>query len=90
MGGKKSSAKPAPKIKPKLASQFNCPFCSHANSVEVKMDRRAQVGYLKCRVCVAEYEMRIDPLHQPVDVFADWIDECEALNKVAVRKLGRD
>ena len=54
------------------------------------MDRRAQVGYLKCRVCVAEYEMRIDPLHQPVDVFADWIDECEALNKVAVRKLGRD
>ena len=82
MGGKKKTAKTAPKIKAKLATTFNCPFCSHSNSVEVKMDKKGCVGYLKCRVCAADYEMRINSLHSPVDVFADWIDQCESLNKV--------
>ncbi len=89
MGGSKKSTKPAPKVKPKLATTFNCPFCSHANSVEVKMDRKGLVGYLKCRVCTADYEMRINSLHQPVDVFADWIDQCEALNKPVLKKSSR-
>ena len=86
MGGKKSSAKPAPKVKAKLATQFNCPFCSHSNSVEVKMDRKGQVGTLKCRVCLADFEMRINALHEPVDVFAEWIDQCEAVNTSSKKK----
>lgn len=45
------------------------------------MDRKGHVGFLKCRVCYADFEMRINSLHQPVDVFAEWIDQCEALNK---------
>jgi transcription elongation factor Elf1 len=89
MGGKKAKAKPAPKLKAKLATQFNCPFCSHANSVEIKMDRKGQVGLLKCRVCYADFEMRINSLHQPVDVFAEWIDQCEALNKKPDTALSR-
>ena len=86
MGGKKSSAKPAPKVKPKLATQFNCPFCSNANSVEVKMDRRGQVGSLKCRQCAAHFDMRVNSLHQPVDVYAEWLDQAEALNKATNKK----
>ena len=86
MGGSKKSTKPAPKVKPKLATTFNCPFCSRASSVEVKMDRKGLVGYLKCRSCGADYEMRINSLHQPVDVFADWIDQCEALNRANAKK----
>jgi transcription elongation factor Elf1 len=86
MGGKKSSAKPAPKVKPKLATQFNCPFCSHTNTVSVKMDRRGQVGSLKCRECHAVFEMRINPLNQPVDVYAEWLDQSEALNKASSKK----
>ena len=88
MGGKKSSAKPAPKVKPKLATQFNCPFYSHSDSIEVKMDRKGQVGSLKCRVCQADFEMRITSLSQPVDVFAEWIDQCDALNKSAAVAAG--
>jgi transcription elongation factor Elf1 len=86
MGGKKKSAKPAPKLKPKLATTFSCPFCSHSNSVEVKLDRKGCIGSLKCRMCAADYEMRIHALHQAVDVFADWIDQCAALNKVSKTK----
>ena len=83
MGGKKSSKKPVVRVKPKLATQFNCPFCSHANSVSVKMDRKGHVGSLKCRECHVVFEMRIDALQQPVDVYAEWIDQCEALNKAS-------
>lgn len=86
MGGKKSSAKPAPKVKPKLATQFSCPFCSHANSVSVKMDRKGNLGSLKCRECHAVFDMRVTSLHQPIDVYAEWIDQCEALNKPSKKK----
>ena len=52
------------------------------------MDRKGQVGSLKCRVCQADLEMRITSLSQPVDVFAEWIDQCDALNKSAAVAAG--
>lgn len=81
MGGSKKATKPAPKVKPKLAKTFNCPFCSHARTVEVKMNKKGLVGTLSCRVCGVDFQMRINHLHKEVDVYAEWIDQCAAVNK---------
>jgi transcription elongation factor Elf1 len=80
-GSKKSSTKPAPKVKSKLAKTFNCPFCSHARTVEVKLNKKGQVGTLACRVCGVDFQMRINHLHSEVDIFAEWIDQCAIVNK---------
>lgn len=42
------------------------------------MDFRAGVGSLNCRLCGASYQMPIHHLHEPVDVFSEWLDDCEA------------
>jgi len=70
---RRSAAKP--KAKPKLDTTFDCPFCSNKNVVEVKMDRQALIGNLKCRMCAVTYQMRANYLHEPVDVYSEWIDE---------------
>ena len=79
-GSKKSSTKVAPKVKPKLDKAFNCPYCSHQKSVEVKIDRKGAIGSLACRVCNVDYQVRIQALDQAVDVYADWIDQVNMLN----------
>ncbi len=42
------------------------------------MDFRAGIGSLACRLCAASYQMPIHHLHEPVDVFSEWLDDCEA------------
>ena len=42
------------------------------------MDFRAGFGSLACRLCAASYQMPIHHLHEPVDVFSEWLDDCEA------------
>ena len=42
------------------------------------MDFRQGLGSLNCRICGASYQMPIHHLHEPVDVFSEWLDDCEA------------
>lgn len=49
--------------------------------VECKMDLSKGVGSLKCRMCSASYEMPIHHLHEPIDVFSEWLDDCEAAER---------
>lgn len=42
------------------------------------MDWRMGIGSLNCRLCGASYQMPIHHLHEPVDVFSEWLDDCEA------------
>jgi len=42
------------------------------------MDFRQAIGSLLCRLCGASYQMPIHHLHEPVDVFSEWLDDCEA------------
>lgn len=67
------------KKRPTLAKRFKCPFCANEEVVECKMDNKAGIGSLKCRLCGSHYEMPIHHLHEPIDVFSEWLDECEAL-----------
>eukprot|EP00929_Paragymnodinium_shiwhaense_P113960 TRINITY_DN82270_c0_g1_i1.p1 TRINITY_DN82270_c0_g1~~TRINITY_DN82270_c0_g1_i1.p1 ORF type:complete len:104 (+),score=25.39 TRINITY_DN82270_c0_g1_i1:124-435(+) len=80
MGRRRSRAMQAPKPKPKLDTTFDCLFCQSAKAVEVKLVRLEQIAYLKCRVCGANFQSRINYLSEAVDVYSDWVDEAEEAN----------
>lgn len=51
------------------------------------MKHKQGTGSLNCRMCGASFQMPIHHLHEPIDVFSEWLDECEAAEK---RKNGID
>uniref|UniRef100_A0A671RZW3 Transcription elongation factor 1 homolog n=1 Tax=Sinocyclocheilus anshuiensis TaxID=1608454 RepID=A0A671RZW3_9TELE len=83
MGRRKSKRKPPPKKKMtgNLDTQFTCPFCNHEKSCDVKMERSRNTGIISCTVCLEEFQTPITYLSEPVDVYSDWIDACEAANQ---------
>uniref|UniRef100_A0A7S2IG22 Transcription elongation factor 1 homolog n=1 Tax=Helicotheca tamesis TaxID=374047 RepID=A0A7S2IG22_9STRA len=81
MGRRAKKAPVQTKKRPTLAKRFKCPFCANENVVECKMDHRAGTGSLSCRLCGASYQMPIHHLHEPVDVFSEWLDDCEAAER---------
>ena len=84
---KKSSQKKITKKKPTLAKTFKCPFCGNT-TVECIMDRKSSTGKLKCRICGAGFSAPIHYLSEPIDVFCEWIDECEEANEEALEGGG--
>ncbi len=103
MGRRKSKRAPGPKrkaIQP-LETMFNCPFCNHEKSCEVKMEKARNTGRIQCNVCLEDFQVRrgkksqlgerlarnsfvaqasINFLSEPIDVYNEWIDACEAAN----------
>ncbi|KAL8909647.1 MAG: hypothetical protein Q9207_000145, partial [Kuettlingeria erythrocarpa] len=83
-GKRKKSSKPAPKKKKDpLPSAFACLFCNHDNSVSVKLDKKAGIGELVCKVCGQQFQTGINYLSAGVDVYSDWIDACDSVAKEA-------
>jgi len=82
MGRRKKARKPPPKRKAlqALDGVFNCPFCNHEKSCDVKMNRDRNTGYISCRVCLEDFQTTINYLSEPIDVYGDWIDACESAN----------
>jgi transcription elongation factor Elf1 len=64
-----------------LAKRFKCPFCANEDVVECVMKLREGTGSLNCRICAASFQMPIHHLHEPIDVFSEWLDACEAAEK---------
>ena len=81
MGKRKSSKPPPKKIKPKVDTLFTCPFCNHDKSVSAKLDHLSAKGLIECNVCSAKWVSNITPLSEAIDVYSDWIDECDRINK---------
>jgi transcription elongation factor Elf1 len=80
MGKKKSrSVKIMKAAPPKVERVFDCPFCEHAKTVEVKLQRPQKKAMLKCRICKVPYEVKINSLMIEVDIYCQWIDECQRL-----------
>ena len=78
MGKRKSSRKVQKAVqKPKLDKVFDCPFCNHTKTVEVKFTWKEKIGSISCRVCAASWQTTITHLSEPIDLYADWIDACE-------------
>mmetsp|Transcript_21003 Transcript_21003/g.34716 ORF Transcript_21003/g.34716 Transcript_21003/m.34716 type:complete len:145 (+) Transcript_21003:127-561(+) len=81
MGRRAKKAPVQTKKRTTLAKQFKCPFCANDDVVECKMDFRNGVGSLDCRLCGASYQMPVHHLHEPIDVFSEWLDDCEAAQR---------
>mmetsp|Transcript_26945 Transcript_26945/g.32707 ORF Transcript_26945/g.32707 Transcript_26945/m.32707 type:complete len:85 (-) Transcript_26945:536-790(-) len=81
MGKRKSKAPPPTKEIKKVPTTFDCPFCNHESSITCRLDRVADVGEVSCRICGEKFQTTIDNLSEPVDVYSEWIDECERVNK---------
>ncbi|CAM9706937.1 unnamed protein product [Ectocarpus sp. 4 AP-2014] len=79
---KKSTKKIVVKKNTTLDKVFKCPFCNHDKVVECTMNKKEKTARLLCRMCDVNYEMTINYLTEPIDVYTDWIDECEAVNAV--------
>lgn len=43
-----------------LATSFQCLFCNHENSVSVKLEKKAGVGQLTCKVCGQSFQTNIN------------------------------
>ncbi|KAI4186439.1 MAG: hypothetical protein L6R41_003486 [Letrouitia leprolyta] len=75
-----------------LPSTFPCLFCNHENSVTVKMDKKAGIGELVCKVCGQQFQTGINfvytDLSAGVDVYSDWIDACDSVAKEAAYTTG--
>jgi len=82
--GKRKSRKPPPKkAKAVVPKSFDCPFCNHENSVEVKMEKSRSIGTIRCNICDANWQMIVTDLSEPVDVYSEWLDRCEEENQRA-------
>ncbi|KAK5662743.1 hypothetical protein OQA88_6150 [Cercophora sp. LCS_1] len=80
MGKRKSSRKPqGPKKKDPLPSVFTCLFCNHERSVTVKLDKKAGVGQLDCKICGQKFQCGINYLSAAVDVYSEWVDAADAV-----------
>ena len=49
----------------------------------MKLDKKAGVGNLHCKVCAQKFQTGINYLSAAVDVYSDWIDACEDVAKNA-------
>ncbi|KAK4137593.1 Elf1-domain-containing protein [Trichocladium antarcticum] len=84
MGKRKSSSKPqGPKRRDPLPTLFTCLFCNHENSVSVKLDKKAGVGTLECKVCGQKFQCGINYLAAAVDVYSEWVDAADAVAQEA-------
>lgn len=83
MGKRKAAAKKptGPRKNEPLPTVFACLFCNHEKSVTVKIDKRAGVGHLSCKVCNQQFQCAVNYLSAGVDVYSDWVDACDAVAK---------
>ncbi|KAI1115872.1 transcription elongation factor [Nemania sp. NC0429] len=84
---KKSSRKPqGPKKREGLSKEFTCLFCNHEKAVNVKLDKKANVGQLSCAVCGQQFQCGIHSLMEPIDVYSEWVDAADAVAKEAANE----
>lgn len=47
----------------------------------MKLDKKAGVGQLSCKVCNQQFQCAVNYLSMAVDVYSDWVDACDAVAK---------
>jgi len=92
MGKRKKAAKKptGPKKNEPLPVVFPCLFCNHEKSVTCKLDKKAGVGQLSCKVCNQQFQCAVNYLSAAVDVYSDWVDACDAVAKDTNEEAGGD
>ncbi|CAD5176263.1 unnamed protein product [Musa acuminata subsp. malaccensis] len=69
------------KVESKLEEAFTCPFCNHDKSVSCTLDTKLKIGEAQCWVCKESYATTIHHLTEPIDIYSEWVDECEKVDK---------
>jgi len=86
---KKASRKPqGSKKSDPLPTVFTCLFCNHEKSVGVKLDRKAGVGHLECKICGQKFQCGINYLSAAVDVYGEWVDAADAVARGELGERG--
>ncbi|CAM0957643.1 unnamed protein product [Alopecurus aequalis] len=85
---KSANSKMASRKKPavKLDTTFCCPFCNHSGSVECKIDLKHWIAEAICLICMERYSTKPHALTEPIDVYSEWIDECQKANEGVIRE----
>jgi transcription elongation factor Elf1 len=73
-----------------VAIVFDCPFCGKTDACAVRMDFEHKLGTIQCDACAAKNDSRISRLSEPIDVYAEWIDQCEEVNAPGHASTSRD
>ena len=81
MGKRKSTRKQTKKQKQTLDKTFACVFCNHEDTVTTNLDQENKIGHLSCSACSVQWSCPITVLSEPIDVYSEWIDACEAANQ---------
>eukprot|EP00916_Digyalum_oweni_P019481 GHVL01032404.1.p1 GENE.GHVL01032404.1~~GHVL01032404.1.p1 ORF type:complete len:100 (+),score=16.52 GHVL01032404.1:29-328(+) len=86
MGRRKSRAIVKKGPPSKLSTSFDCPYCGMERTIEVKMDRKSNLASLKCTNTSCQchenvWQSRISYLDEAVDIYHNWIDECQGENE---------
>ncbi|KAJ2781481.1 hypothetical protein H4R18_002855 [Coemansia javaensis] len=90
MGKRKSARKPQQKRQPKLDTTFRCLNCDQENSVTVKLERDKGIGTLGCKKCAQTFQAKITRLDGAVDVYGEWVDACERVNRDRNKRIAED
>ena len=80
MGKRKSRKIQQKAAAPKCDTVFDCPYCSHRQTIEVQIMKKDGIGKLYCRICGYKYQRRLGPLDKQVDIYCAMIDEAADLN----------
>jgi len=40
------------------------------------------IGEASCRICQENFSTTVNALTEPIDIYSEWIDECERVNTV--------
>ncbi|KAI5803229.1 putative transcription elongation factor, partial [Geopyxis carbonaria] len=70
-----------------LSTTFNCLFCNHEDSVTCKLDKKAGIGQLQCKICGQQFQSNINYLSHAVDVYSEWVDACDEVAKPKSRPI---
>ncbi|PWA76665.1 transcription elongation factor 1 [Artemisia annua] len=46
------------------------------------LDMKNLIGEASCRICQENFSTTITALTEPIDIYSEWIDECERVNTV--------
>lgn len=54
----------------------------------MKLDRKAGVGQLDCRICGQKFQCAVNYLSAAVDVYGEWVDAADAVAKADTTNNG--
>uniref|UniRef100_A0A804N8M3 Transcription elongation factor 1 homolog n=1 Tax=Zea mays TaxID=4577 RepID=A0A804N8M3_MAIZE len=47
-----------------------------------RIDMKNLIGEASCRICQENFSTTVNALTEPIDIYSEWIDECERVNTV--------